>query len=257
MLGCSSLLLTEIAFLIHYSSFKSLLATCYPLDFTSLYLFCLSFFFTSLMKESTITDRPLVLTPPALCFLRLRSRATLFFFFFLHLIPAHTFLILILQVASYKTHIKCQLTLITGRCGVLRSTRVLHTMLNRPGTRSNRLGPDPDPADHLKYRPEPERVPGRVPGPRVSGPLWRPLVWMMRARLHKFTEWIGEIISIIFSAIINNLNSALHLTQTYCILPKRTAPENTWRFVRFKCWYQSKLYVLASLKFIKMYVLCM
>ncbi len=56
------------------------------------------------------------------------------FFFFLHLIPAHTFLILILQVASYKTHIKCQLTLITGRCGVLRSTRVLHTMLNRPGS---------------------------------------------------------------------------------------------------------------------------
>ncbi len=98
------------------------------------------------------------------------------FFFFLHLIPAHTFLILILQVASYKTHIKCQLTLITGRCGVLRSTRVLHTMLNRPGTRSNRLGPDPDPADHLKYRPEPERVPGRVPGPRVSGPLGRPLL---------------------------------------------------------------------------------
>ncbi len=167
MLGCSSLLQTEIAFLVHYSSFKSLLATCYMLDFTSLYSFCLSFFFTSLMKESMITDRPLVLTPPALCFLRLRSRATLFFFFFLHLIPAHTFLILILQVASYKTHIKCQLTLITGRCGVLRSTRVLHTMLNRPGTRSNRLGPDPDPADHLKYRPEPERV----PGPRVSGPL--------------------------------------------------------------------------------------
>ncbi len=43
-------------------------------------------------------------------------------------------------------------------------------MLKRPGTRSNRLGPDPDPADHLKYRPEPIRVPGRVPGPRVSGP---------------------------------------------------------------------------------------
>ncbi len=107
-----------------------------------------------------ITDRPLVLTPPVLCFLRLRSRATLFFFFFLHLIAAHTFLILILQVASYKTHIKCQLTLITGRCGVLRSTRVLHTMLNRPGTRSNRLGPDPDPADHLKYNEGPERVSG-------------------------------------------------------------------------------------------------
>ncbi len=41
-----------------------------------------NFFFTSLMKESMITDRPLVLTPPALCFLRLRSRATLFFLFF-------------------------------------------------------------------------------------------------------------------------------------------------------------------------------
>ncbi len=81
----------------------------------------------------------------------------LFFLFFFHLIPDHTFLILILQVASYKTHMKCQL--ITGRCGVLRSTRVLHTMLNRPGTRSNRLGPDPDPADRLKYRPD------RVPGP--------------------------------------------------------------------------------------------
>ncbi len=47
-------------------------------------------------------------------------------------------------------------------------------MLKRPGTRSNRLGPDPYPAD-LKYRPEPVRVPGRVPGPRVSGPPWRPL----------------------------------------------------------------------------------
>ncbi len=80
MLGCSSLLPTEIAFLIHYSSFKSLLATRWILP---LYIhFCLSFFFTSLMKDSMITDRPLVLTPPTLCFLRLRSRATLFFFFF-------------------------------------------------------------------------------------------------------------------------------------------------------------------------------
>ncbi len=100
MLGCSSLLPTEIAFLIHYSSFKSLLATRWILP---LYIhFVWAFFSTSLMKESMITDRPLVLTPPALCFLRLRSRATLLFFFFLHLIPAHTFLILILQVASYK-----------------------------------------------------------------------------------------------------------------------------------------------------------
>ncbi len=49
---------------------------------------------------------------------------------------------------------------------------VLHTMLKRPEARSNRLGPDPDPADHLKYRPEPVRV----PGPRVSGPPCRPLL---------------------------------------------------------------------------------
>ncbi len=50
-------------------------------------------------------------------------------------------------------------------------------------TRSNRLGPDPDPADHLKYRPEPVRVPGRVPGPRVLGPPWRPLIRTRSARL--------------------------------------------------------------------------
>ncbi len=80
MLGCSSLLPTEIAFLIHYSSFKSLLATRWILP---LYIhFVWAFFSTSLMKESMITDRPLVLTPPALCFLRLRSRATLLFIFF-------------------------------------------------------------------------------------------------------------------------------------------------------------------------------
>ncbi len=60
-------------------------------------------------------------------------------FFFFTLFPAHTFLILILQTASYKTH-ACWLTLITRGCGVLRSTRVC-----------------------------------RVPGPRVSGPPWRPL----------------------------------------------------------------------------------
>ncbi len=53
------------------------------------------------------------------------------------LFPAHTFLILILQTASY-TH-ACWLTLIYDGCGVLRSTRVLHTMLKRPGTRSNRF----------------------------------------------------------------------------------------------------------------------
>ncbi len=135
-----------------------------------LFIFILSELFFHITHEG-IHDHQ----PSALYWLRPRSASCdwgraprcFFFFFFLHLISAHTFLILILQVASYKTHIKCQLTLITGRCGVLRSTRVLHTMLNRPGTRSNRLGPDPDPADHLKYRPGPERVPGRVPGSRV------------------------------------------------------------------------------------------
>jgi len=104
MLGCSSLLPTEIAFLIHYSSFKSLLATCYPLDFTSLYSFCLSFFFTSLMKESMFTDRPLVLTLPALCFLQLRSRATLFFLFFFTPYSRSYFSHPNFKVASYKTH---------------------------------------------------------------------------------------------------------------------------------------------------------
>ncbi len=82
MLGCSSLLPTEIAFLIHYSSFKSLLATCYPLDFSSLYSFCLSFFFTSLMKESMITDCPLVLTPPLLLLATKVARHAVFFIYF-------------------------------------------------------------------------------------------------------------------------------------------------------------------------------
>ncbi len=36
------------------------------------------------------------------------------------------------------------------------------------------------------------------------------------------SERIRKIIWIIFSAI-NNINSALHLTQTYCIPPERTA----------------------------------
>ncbi len=115
----------------------------------------------------------LTLTSPALycCFWRLRVTRV---FFSSTLFPAHTFLILILQTASY-TH-ACWLTLISGGCGVIRSTRVLHTKLKRPETRSNRLGPDPDPTDHFNYRPEPVRVPGRVPGPRVSGPPWRPLL---------------------------------------------------------------------------------
>ncbi len=58
---------------------------------------------------------------------------------------------------------------------------------------------------------------------RVSGEV---CVWKMRARarLHEFTESerIRKIIWIMFSAI-NNINSALHLTQTYCIPPERTA----------------------------------
>ncbi len=72
-----------------------------------------------------------------------------------------------------KLHTSASLTLISSGYGVLRSTWVIHTKLKRPGTRSNRLGPDPDPdpADRLKYRPEPVWV----PGPRVSGPPWRPL----------------------------------------------------------------------------------
>ncbi len=141
MLGCSSLLPTEIAFLIHYSSFKSLLATCYPLDFTSLYSFCLSFFFTSLMKESIITDRPLVLTPPALCFLRLRSRATLFFFFFTPYSRSYFSHPNFTSCKLQNTHkVPTDTDHWQVRCSPI--DFVLHTMLNRPGTRSNRLGPD-------------------------------------------------------------------------------------------------------------------
>ncbi len=50
---------------------------------------------------------------------------------------------------------------------------------------------------------------------------WGVFEWEMRT----FMEWIRIIIRIIFSAI-NTLNSALHLTQTYCILPKRTAAQH-------------------------------
>ncbi len=39
--------------------------------------------------------------------------------------------------------------------------------LKRPGTQSNRLGPDP--ADHLKYRPEPVRVLGLGSSVKTSG----------------------------------------------------------------------------------------
>ncbi len=108
---------------------------------------------------------------------------------FFTLFSAHTFLILILQTASYKTH-ACWLTLITGGCGVIWSTLVLHTMLNRPGTRSNRVGPDPDAANHLKYSPEPIWFPGPPwsPLPRMpmhkSGPAHDPMTartsWPLR-----------------------------------------------------------------------------
>ncbi len=60
---------------------------------------------------------------------------------------------------------------------------------------------------------------------RVSGEV---CVWKMRSMRapsgDEFTESesIRKIIWIIFSAI-NNINSALHLTQTYCIPPERTA----------------------------------
>ncbi len=45
-----------------------------------------------------------------------------------------------------------------------------------------------------------------------------------RARLHEFTESerIRKIIWILFSAI-NNINPALHFTQTFGIPPERTA----------------------------------
>ncbi len=132
-----------------------------------LFSFVSAFFSTSLWRNPW---------SPSVCSTNINSARALFLaaevtrvFFSSTLFSAHTFLILILQTASY-TH-ACWLTLISGGCGVLRSTRVLHTKLNRPGTRSNRLGPDPDPADLLKYRPEPVRV----LGPRVSGPPWRPL----------------------------------------------------------------------------------
>ncbi len=84
-------------------------------------------------------------------------------FFSSTLFPAHSFL-LILQAESY-TH-TCWLTLISGGCGVLRSTRVWRAEVKKTGTRSNRLGPDP--ADHFKYRPEPIWV---------LGPLWRTSRW--------------------------------------------------------------------------------
>ncbi len=76
--------------------------------------FCFSFFF-HITHEEIHDHRPLAVLH------LLRPRSACFFFF--TLFPAHTFLILILQTASYKTH-ACWLTLITRGCGVLRSTRV-------------------------------------------------------------------------------------------------------------------------------------
>ncbi len=102
------------------------------------------------MKESMITVRFAGYYIISACALLLAAEVTHSFFF--TLFTAHTFLILIWQTAIYKTH-ACWLTLITHGCGVLRSTRVLHTILKRHGTRSNRLGTDS--ADYLKYRPEP------------------------------------------------------------------------------------------------------
>ncbi len=125
-----------------------------------------SAFFFHITREGIHDHRLQYYINPARTLL-LAAEVTRVFVFFT-LFPAHTFLILILQTASY-TH-ACWLTLISGGCGVLWLTRVLHTMLNRPGTRSNRLGPDPDPADLLKYRPKPVRVPGPPWRPLPSGP---------------------------------------------------------------------------------------
>ncbi len=121
----------------------------------------------SLMKESMITVRLQYYINFARA-LFLAAEVTCNACLFVFCLFTHTFLILILQTASYW------LMLISGGCGVLWSTRVVHTKLKRPGTWSYRLGPDS--ADHLKYRPEPVRVPGWVPGPWISGLPWRPLV---------------------------------------------------------------------------------
>ncbi len=54
----------------------------------------------------------------------------------------------------------CFVLLYFGCCVVLcvkKKKNVDNKEKKRPGTRSNRLGPDPDPADHLKYRPKPVR----------------------------------------------------------------------------------------------------
>ncbi len=121
------------------------------------------FFFTSLMKESMITVRLQYYINSA-CALFLAAEVTRVFFFF-HLISRSHF--------SHPNFTNCKLhtrMLTDTDHSRVRCSPIDSGMLKRPGTRSNRLGPDPDPADLLKYRPEPVRVPGRVPGPRVSGP---------------------------------------------------------------------------------------
>ncbi len=115
-----------------------------------------------------ITDRPLVNSARALLLATEVARHAVVFFLFFFTPYSRSYF-------SHPNFTSCKLQNThkvptdTGhwqvRCSPIDSG--IHTMLNRPGTRSNRLGPDPDPADHLKYRPEPERVPGRVPGPRV------------------------------------------------------------------------------------------
>ncbi len=93
-------------------------------------------------------------------------------FFSSTLFPAHTFLILILQLQV--THRMLTDTDLCG-CGVIRSTRVLHTKLKRPRP------------EVIDWNPTRTRLTisiidtnpygsGRVPGPRVSGPPWRPLL---------------------------------------------------------------------------------
>ncbi len=134
--------------------------------------FCFSFFFTSLMKESMITVLlQYYINSACALFLGAEITCNMCFFF----LPPY-FLLTLFSSYFYKlqvTHTHADWC--WSLAGVVFSDQlgVLHTKLKRPGTRSNWLRPDPDPAGHLKYRPEPVKVPGRVPGP-----LWRPLVEM-------------------------------------------------------------------------------
>lgn len=73
-------------------------------------------------------------------------------------------------------------TLHDQRClitaGSFLGSTLLHMMLNRPGTRSCRSGPDPDPSDRIKHGSALVRVPGRVSGPMVLVDLWRPVLYI-------------------------------------------------------------------------------